>query len=128
MHQIFTKFIQLLFSSIFENVSLNQVIYNIIIPFGEVYSIQHNVINFVCDLWQVSGFLRSTPIFSTNKTDRHDIAEILLKVVLNAITLTITQILFDHDQDAETDYLFNNRHILFYNDWVRTHNLSGDRY
>jgi len=29
-------------------------------------------------------------IFSTNKTDRHDITEILLKVVLNTITLTPT--------------------------------------
>jgi hypothetical protein len=28
-----------------------------------------------------------TPVFSTNKTDRHGIAEILLKVMLNAITL-----------------------------------------
>ena len=55
-------------------------------------------------------------VFSTSKADSHDIPEILLKVVLSAITLAITQILFDHDQDAETDYLFNNRHILFYND------------
>jgi hypothetical protein len=45
---------------------------------GEVYSIQHHVIKFVCDLWQVSGFL-------TNKTDHHDITEILLKVPLNTI-------------------------------------------
>jgi hypothetical protein len=28
-----------------------------------------------------------TPVSSTNKTDHHDIAEILLKVVLNTITL-----------------------------------------
>ena len=43
-------------------------------------------------------------VFSTNKTDRHDIAEILLQVALNAITLTqdktflmvcISLILFD---------------------------------
>jgi hypothetical protein len=33
-------------------------------------------------------FSPSTPVFSTNKTDRHDITEILLKVVLNTITLT----------------------------------------
>ena len=30
-----------------------------------------------------------TSIFSANKTDRHDIAEILLKVTLNTITITI---------------------------------------
>jgi hypothetical protein len=29
-----------------------------------------------------------TPVSSTNKTDLHDIAEILLKVVLNTTTLT----------------------------------------
>jgi hypothetical protein len=29
-----------------------------------------------------------TPVSSTNKTCRHDIAEILLKVALNTITLT----------------------------------------
>jgi len=56
---------------------------------GEVYSIQHYVIKFVSDLWQVGGFLRVLMIFSTNKTDRHDITEILLKVVLNTITLTL---------------------------------------
>jgi hypothetical protein len=43
---------------------------------GEVYSVQHYVINSVSDLWQVGGFLR-------------DITEILLKVALNAITIFI---------------------------------------
>jgi hypothetical protein len=33
---------------------------------------------FVSDLWQVSGFL---PVPSTNKTDRHDITEILLNTI-----------------------------------------------
>jgi hypothetical protein len=36
-------------------------------------------------LRQVSGFLKSTPVSSANKADCHDIAEILLKVVLNNI-------------------------------------------
>ena len=59
------------------------------IPPGEVYSIQHYVIKFVSDLQQVCGFLRQgTLVSSTNKTDRHDITEILLKVALNTITLT----------------------------------------
>jgi hypothetical protein len=31
-----------------------------------------------------------TPVSSTNKTDRHNIAEILLKVALRIITLTMT--------------------------------------
>jgi hypothetical protein len=34
-------------------------------------------------------FSPGTPVCSTNKTDRHDITEILLKVALNTITLTL---------------------------------------
>ena len=41
-----------------------------------MYSIQDYEINFVRDLRQVRGFLR---VSSTNKTDRHDITEILSK-------------------------------------------------
>jgi hypothetical protein len=33
-------------------------------------------------------FSPGTPVFSTNKTDRHDLAEILLKVALNTIKQT----------------------------------------
>jgi hypothetical protein len=46
----------------------------------EVYSIQHYVIKFVSDLGQVGGF-SGTLVPSSNKTDSHDITEILLKVV-----------------------------------------------
>jgi hypothetical protein len=49
---------------------------------GEVYSIQHYVIKSVIDLRQVSP---GTPVSDTNKIDRYDIAEILLKVALNTI-------------------------------------------
>ena len=52
---------------------------------GEVYSIQHYVITFVSDLRQVGGILQ---VSSTNKTDRHDITEMLLKVALNTKTQT----------------------------------------
>jgi hypothetical protein len=37
------------------------------------------------------GFSPAAPVSSTNKTDRHDITEILLKVALN--TTSLTQIL-----------------------------------
>jgi hypothetical protein len=50
---------------------------------GKEYLIQQYVIKFVSDLLQVSGS------FSTNKIVRHDITEILLKVALNTITLTL---------------------------------------
>ena len=43
---------------------------------------------FVSDLPQVGGFLPSTPVSSTNKTDRHDITEILLKMALTTINQT----------------------------------------
>jgi hypothetical protein len=46
------------------------------------------VIKFVSDLRQVGGFLRALRFPSTNKTDRHDMAEILLKVALNTIKQT----------------------------------------
>jgi hypothetical protein len=39
----------------------------------------------VTGLW----FSQGIPVSSTNKTDRHDIAEILLKVALNTIALNI---------------------------------------
>ena len=51
---------------------------------GGVCALQHYVIKLVSDLWQVPG----TPVSSTNKTDRHVIAEILLKVALNTIQQT----------------------------------------
>ena len=53
---------------------------------SNVYLMQHYVIKFVSDLRQVDGFLRYSDTF-TNKTDHDDIAEILLKVALNVITL-----------------------------------------
>jgi len=35
-------------------------------------------------------FSPGSPVSSTNKTDRHDITEILLKMALNTITLALT--------------------------------------
>ena len=61
---------------------------------GEVYSIQLDVIKFVSDLRQVGGFCPGTPVSFTNKTDRHDINEILLKVALNTINLNPASLLF----------------------------------
>jgi hypothetical protein len=49
---------------------------------GEVYLIQH------CDK-VCQWFSPDTSVSSTNKTDRHDITEILLKVALNNINKTI---------------------------------------
>ena len=50
------------------------------------------MIKFVNDLRQVGGFSWVPLVSSTNKTDSHDIAEILLKVALNTIYLNLTHI------------------------------------
>ncbi len=65
-----------------------------------MYRIQHFVTKFVSDLRQIGGFLRVLRFSSVNKTDLHDITEILLKVALNAIILfyilaTCTSIYFN---------------------------------
>ena len=47
--------------------------------------VQHYVIKFASDLQQVDGFSPGTPVSSTNKTDCHDITELLLKVALTRL-------------------------------------------
>ena len=56
---------------------------------SNVYSRQQNVINSVTDLFSLG-----TPISSTNKTDHHDITEILLKVALNTIKWPLSKLNF----------------------------------
>ena len=51
-------------------------------------SIQHYVIKFVSDLWQVFGFLQVLRVPLPIKLDCHDLTEILSKVVLNTIIQT----------------------------------------
>jgi hypothetical protein len=51
-----------------------------------MYSILHYVVKFVSYSQQVGGFF---PVSSTNKTDHHDITDILLKVALNSINQPI---------------------------------------
>ena len=55
---------------------------------GGVYLIEHYVIKFGSDLRQVSGFIQVLRFTSTNKTDRHDKTEILLKMALITINQT----------------------------------------
>ena len=54
--------------------------------------IHYYLIKFVNDLQQVCGFSPGTPVSPTNKTDRPDISKILLKVALNTITQTPSQV------------------------------------
>jgi hypothetical protein len=59
---------------------------------------------FVIELEFVTGllFLPGTPVSSTNKIDHHDINEILLKVALNIIILTLTHEFGDGKTVLET--------------------------
>jgi hypothetical protein len=56
---------------------------------GEVYSIQHYVIEFVSDLRQVCRFLQVLQFHLQIKLTATYLTEILLKVVLSTITLTL---------------------------------------
>jgi hypothetical protein len=59
---------------------------------------QHYVIKFVSDLRQVGGhFSPGHPVSSNNKTVRHDLTEILLKVALNTYTIKQTNKQKDND-------------------------------
>ena len=89
------------------------------------------MIQFVGDLRQVGCFSPATPVSSTNKTDRHDITEILLKVSLNTITLILTFIskyatgAILQNTRIDLHNLFNIRcllyiFLLFYFDATRT--------
>jgi len=49
---------------------------------GKAYSMQHYMTRFVSD----TAILWFSPVSSTNKTEGHDITEILLKMVLNTIS------------------------------------------
>ena len=61
----------------------------------KVHSIQHYVIKLNLSVtYEDRWFSPGTPVSFTNKTDRHDIAEILLKVALSTITLTLTIVIW----------------------------------
>jgi hypothetical protein len=65
--------------------------FNISNPF-----LYHTTIWFVSDLRHVGGFLRVLCFPPPNKTDRHNITEILLKVVLNTINLDLNHTTICH--------------------------------
>ena len=61
----------------------------------------------VCQ-WLAAGrwFSQGTMVSSTNKANRHDISEILLKVALNIITLTINHIIYIYRKCWHSDLDF----------------------
>jgi hypothetical protein len=74
--EVFSKIIQMVFLFLYSN------------KICKLQGVQHYVINFFSDLRQDGVFSRGTPVFSINKTDRHHITEILLKVALSTIKQT----------------------------------------
>ena len=71
------------------NVYITTKIVNSIPAHGEVYSIQHYVIKLVSYLRQPGRwFSPGTLASSTNKTERYDITEKLLKMALKSINQT----------------------------------------
>jgi hypothetical protein len=69
---------------------------------GDVYFIQYYVIKLATGLW----FSPDTPVSSTNKIDRHDIAEISQKLVLNIITPTLLFMVPDHMRSVHMQVKF----------------------
>ena len=70
------------FTTTYEISAYHHLSYEFELSAGEVYSIQY----MWTSLSAVGGwFSQGTPVSSTNKTDLHDIARILLKVALNII-------------------------------------------
>ena len=57
-------------------------------------------------------FSSGTQVSPTNKTDRHDITEILLKVALNTITLTLMFVFCILHRVL--DYILKNKHSFNY--------------
>jgi low temperature requirement protein LtrA len=85
-------------------------------------SLRRGVLDYVVRVcqWLATGrwFSLGTPVSSINKTDRHDITEILLKVVLNTIILTLT--LLQTDQIFILKYPRNQLIIIRYIYNIRT--------
>ena len=96
-----------------------------------VHSVPITTKDTVCQ-WLVTGrwFSPSTPVFSTNKTDRHNIIEMLLKVALHTIALTLyvkqTIILWTEslNNDGQQFHELTKRTITLH---IKTQNKKGTR-
>ena len=89
---------------------------------GQVYSMQHYVIKF-CQ-WLATGrwFSPGATVSSTNKTDHHDMTEILLKVALNTITLTLliihfNELIINMKVEIFTDHLYLLSNVISKYKW-----------
>ena len=77
-------------------------------------SVQHYVIK-ICQ-WLATGrlFSANPPVSSTNKTDRHDITEILLKMALNTINQTNKQYKCWFENNHSSNHIVQDLTLSFY--------------
>jgi hypothetical protein len=69
----------------------------------------------------VTHLIKHHPVSSTNKTDHHDIAEILLKVALNTNKQT-------EMEDSRSDSMLKVEVVCLALIEFRAHNISGDKH
>ena len=79
-----------------QSVPITTEVVSLNLAHGEVYSVQHYVKNviyiYIYYQWLATGrwFSLATSVSPTSKTDHDDITEILGKVALNTISITLT--------------------------------------
>ena len=83
---------------------------------------------FVSDLRQVGVFFPRPPVSSTNKTDRHDVTEILLKVALNTIKQTNKTFFFAYLPESQIKINFHLSESSFTCPGLRASGLAGGDY
>ena len=82
--------------------------------------VQHYVIKFVSDFcW---WFFPGPTVSSTNRTDRHDITEILLKMALNTIKQTNKQIIGQNLSTFSSSFLHSDLYVVRY--WWKLQSLK----
>ena len=79
--------------------------------------------------WPATGqwFSPGPPVSSTNKTDRHDITEILLKAALNTIKQTKSCVIFTNNTPQRTQWDRLNKHNRKPKGQTRDHGNIGHK-
>jgi len=95
---------------------------------GQVCTLSDTTLsNKVCQ-WLTAGrwFSPGTPVSSTNKTDRHNITDMLLKVALNTITLTLLYVILDVNLRKWKTVIDLRYRCLWHRNWTWIWRLDVD--